>query len=265
MQKFFEGKKIRDKILTDVKQKIDEIERKPGLAVVWIGGCLVCGKYVELKRKIAQKIGVNFFVHKYEEDADEEEIIKKINELNEDKNIDGIMIQMPVPDKFDKLSLVHHIKAEKDVDGLRFCCGYHSEFEPPVVLAITKAIELSGKNIKNSKIAVVGRGFLVGWPLAQCLEEKATSLIVADSETKNLGQVTRDADILISAAGKVGIIRPDMIRGGIVLIDAGTTETKGTLQGDIDQECFKEASYYTPVPGGIGPVTIAMLMKNLVK
>lgn len=260
----FEGKKIRDEILADIKKKIRTMDRKPGLAVICVGDNPVCLKYVALKKKMADKIGVNFFSYYFDSSNTQEEIISKISKLNEDEHIDGIMVQMPIPEKFDKFEVVHAIAPEKDVDGLRFCCSYHSDFKPPVVLAILKAIEEAGKDVRNQKVVIVGRGFLVGWPLAQCLEEAVPGLVVADRLTRNLSEVTKDADILISAVGKHDIIMPDMVKEGAVLIDAGTTEVSGEIKGDINPECYNKASFYTPVPGGIGPVTVAMLFENLV-
>lgn len=262
--KSFDGKQIRDSILAELKAKIETMERKPTLAVFWIGSDPVCGKYIELKRKVANQIGVKVEVFHSEENVTQEEISTKITELNQNPDIDGIMIQMPVPEKYDKYDLVHSISPAKDVDGLRFCCAFRSEFRPPVVLAILKAIEDAGKEIDKCEVVIVGRGFLVGWPLAQCLEEAVPGLVVADSGTRNLQEITKTADVLISAVGKAGIIQPDMIKEGVVLIDAGTTEVSGELKGDIDPACYEKSSFYTPVPGGIGPVTVAKLFENLV-
>lgn len=264
MTKFFDGKSIRDQILSDVKNKIDTMDRKPGLAAISVGDNLVCSKYVELKKKMADRVGINFFGYNFDVQNTQEEIVAKIRELNTDENVDGIMVQMPIPDQFDKFEIVHAISPEKDVDGLRFCCAFKSCFKPPVVLAILKAIEEAGKKLNGEEVVIVGRGFLVGWPLAQCLEEATTGLIVADNTTKNLSEITKTADIVISAVGKHDIITPEMVKEGVVLIDAGTTEVSGEIRGDIDPACYEKASYYTPVPGGIGPVTVAMLMKNLV-
>jgi methylenetetrahydrofolate dehydrogenase (NADP+)/methenyltetrahydrofolate cyclohydrolase len=263
--KHFDGRAIRDKILEDIKLKIEKEKLNPVLAVVLVGENAVGESYVKLKAKFAYKIGVKSEIFRYDGTEDKEIILNKIKELNQDPKISGIMIQMPVPDEYDKIDLVNAISPEKDVDGLRFCGGFRSLFHPPVVLAILKAIEESGKQIENSHVVVVGRGFLVGWPLAQCLEEEVKGLVVVDNNTKNLHEITKSADILISATGTANLIKPEMVKEGVVLIDAGTTEINGELAGDIDPETFSKASFYTPVPGGIGPVTVAMLMRNLVE
>lgn len=273
--KMFNGKKIREQILVDLEAKIKKMDHKPGLAVFCIGDNPVCSKYVALKKKVADRLEVNFYDYAFDTSHSQAEIIEKIEELNKDERINGIMIQMPIPEKFDKFEIVHSIAPEKDVDGLRFCCSYKSKFKPPVVLAILEAIreasklsvvsyQLSVESLKNKEIVVVGRGFLVGWPLAQCLEEAVPGVVVADANTKDLSSITKTADILISAVGKHDIIKPEMIKDGVVLIDAGTTEVSGELRGDISPSCYDKASFYTPVPGGIGPVTVAMLFKNLI-
>ena len=293
--KMFDGRKTRDEILAEVKTKISKMEQRPGLAVICVGDNPVCSKYVSLKKKVADQLDVDFINFSFDIHNTQDEIIAKIKELNLDQKIDGIMIQMPVPENFDKFELVHAISAEKDVDGLRFCCSFKSKFKPPVVLAIMKAIEDSlvchsgldpessldsrfrgndkinkpedDKNLsdclKDKEVVVVGRGFLVGWPLAQCLEEAMTGVIVADSTTKNLEEITKTADILISAVGKHDIIKPEMIKAGVVLIDAGSSEEDNAISGNFAHECYTKASFYTPVPGGIGPLTVAMIFQNL--
>ena len=135
---------------------------------------------------------------------------------------------------------------------------------PPVVMAILEAIKLSVKKLEDSHVAVIGHGFLVGAPLVRAINGSAKTLAVANSGTEDISDLTLDADIIISATGSVHIIKSKMVKEGAVLIDAGTSEVSGELKGDIEPEAFKKASYYTPVPGGVGPVTIAMLMKNLI-
>jgi len=262
---YLDGKKLRDEMLADLKAKVSNIENKPTLAAVLVGEDAVSIHYVDLKKKICEKIGAKFVLHKYKADISEDYLINKIDELNNDPEITGIMIQIPLPDHMDKFEVVNAIASEKDIDGLRFCGGFKSCFIPPVVQAVLKAVELSGKRIEESEMLIIGRGFLVGWPLAQCLEEAVKGLVIADKETKNLIEISKTADILISAAGSPNMIKPEMIKNEVVLIDAGTSEIGGKQVGDVDPSSYEKASYYTPVPGGIGPLTIAYLMENLVK
>lgn len=274
----FDGKKIRDKILKELADKIVLMDPKPILAEIVVGDDPVVLKYVELKKRLAEKVGITFNIYQFESDTSEEEIYQCIEFLNNDDETTGIMIQIPMPKGFDRDKLISAISPAKDVDGLRFCQGLESDFRPPVVLAIIEALRLSslaqGKPLENSKIVLIGHGFLVGKPLERVLNDMHISPLVILNGMKNLLKNERSfaeaqddikgADILISATGKAGIIRPEMVADDAILIDAGTAEENGELKGDIDPQSYKKASYYTPVPGGIGPVTVAMLFRNLV-
>lgn len=267
MENYFDGKKIRDEILNDLANKVVEMERKPTMAVFLIGDNPVCRQYVELKKKMAEKTGIQFCLYEFDEKDSEEEIMNAIDYLNKDSETDGIMIQIPLPPAFSREKLIKKISPEKDIDGLRFCAGLDSKFKPPVVLAILEAIKRSGARIdEKTKIAQIGLGFLVGCPLQKCLTEefKSANLKIASKDKNDLKEVIKDADIIISATGSPQLIKEDMIKEGVVLIDAGTAEENGNLIGDVDPEAYGKARYYTPVPGGIGPVTIAMLFKNVV-
>ncbi len=264
----FDGKKIRDEILAQLTAKVAKMERKPTLAVFLIGGDPVSAKYDDIKKKFTEKIGAHFALYKFDEKDSEQQIIEAIEFLNADPETDGIMIQIPIPKKFDRDLLISKISPAKDVDGLRFCAGLDSKFQPPVVLSILEAIKRSGVDLAKSKVALIGHGFLVGKPLERALDElkvkseKLKALKIIDS-TKEIE--ISDCDIVIAATGSPNLINPEMIKDGVVLIDAGTAEENGELRGDIDPECYDKASYYTPVPGGIGPVTVAMLLRNLVE
>lgn len=281
----FDGKKIRDEILKGLADKIVLMKQKPILAEILIGSDPVSKQYAELKKKMAEKTGIIFNIYTFSDKNDEQEITECIDFLNCDEEVNGIMIQIPVAKKFDRDKLISAISSEKDVDGLRFCLGIDSKFKPPVVLAILEALfranvisterEASGEILKNSqdlsaiarddkKIAIVGKGFLVGSPLIRALSELGVAVDAFDRKNNEAMKQLNNYDVIVSATGKAGIIKPEMIKEGVVLIDAGTAEENGELKGDIDPKCYKKASYYTPVPGGIGPVTVAMLFQNLV-
>ena len=292
----FDGKVIRDEILKDLADKVVEMEDKPVMAVLLIGNDPICAKYVELKQKLAEKIGVQFNLYKFEEQNTEDEIFECIKFLNSDPETRGIMMQIPIPKKFDRDKLIATISKEKDIDGLRFCAGLESNYRPPVVLAVLEAIMRSGKNIdEKTKVVMLGRGFLVGAPLLRTFKENGVNPIVIASEgneiekrkipagvypaprcgtlmtEKSVGMTEKAeddikrADIIISAVGKASMIKERMVKEGVILIDAGTAEQNGALVGDIDPEAYKKSLYYTPVPGGIGPVTVSMLFRNLLK
>ncbi|MEI8143127.1 MAG: bifunctional 5,10-methylenetetrahydrofolate dehydrogenase/5,10-methenyltetrahydrofolate cyclohydrolase [Candidatus Berkelbacteria bacterium] len=279
MNKQFDGKTIRDRSLKQIADKNAAASRPPHLAVILAGDNPVCAKYVELKKKSAIRAGITFSDYQFDNTHSQQEIIECIQHLNDDEEIDGIMIQIPVDLKFDRDELIKSISPKKDVDGLRYCLGLDSDFKPPVVEAILEALRLAslaqGKTSKDSKVVLVGSGFLVGKPLEKALREIGVSPVVIStgaeksSDTRKISRQARDdmknSDIIITATGQSDLIKPDMIKEGVVLIDAGTTEANGCLVGDIDPKCYEKSSYYTPVPGGIGPVTIAKLFENLTK
>lgn len=265
MNKIFDGKKIRDEILEELRTEVSKHDKKPKLAVIWAGDNFASDKYINAKRTAAEKCGIIFEVHRFDDSVTEEMILTEVKELNQDENVTGILVQLPMPAGIDQRKIIDSVAEIKDVDGLRFCYDIPCTFRAPVTLAIIRAIHESGQNIQQSKIAIVGQGFLVGAPITKILQPMAREVRVADIKTPYLGTITSDVDILISATGRGRIIKPEMIKKDVVLVDAGTTEMNGELAGDVDPLCYEKASYYTPVPGGIGPVTVAMLLSNVVE
>lgn len=261
----FQGKKIKTEILSDLKERILKLDRKPVLAAIWIGEDEVTAKYVEIKQRTAENLGIHFDLIKYEIKTDPHIVIDRIKELNSDPNVDGVMVQIPLPDHYDLNEIISAIDPSKDVDGLRYCANLTCGFFPPVVSAIILAMEMAHENIYNKNITVVGRGFLVGSPLIRYLKDRAGNIRIGDSKTPYIATLTIDADVVISAVGKPNLIKADMVKKGVILIDAGTSEAGGALSGDIDQAAYSKASFYTPTPGGIGPVTVAMLFRNVVE
>lgn len=260
----FEGKKIRDQILAELKEKIALLGPAPTLAVIIVGNNPVSLSYVGLKRKSAKEIGVQYRIYSYNERTVEEKIRREIENLNQDEEVGGIMIQMPLPPGFDRNQLIGAVSPSKDIDGLRYCLGLESKFIPPVILAIEKALNETGVNLAQAAIAIIGRGFLVGGPLYRYFGDSKNIKIFNSLDNKAL-KFIKKADVIISATGRAGLVQSNMIKEGVILIDAGTSESRGELIGDIDPAAFTKASFYTPVPGGIGPVTIACLMRNLFK
>lgn len=259
----FDGKKIRDEILSDLKVKVAALPIKLTLAVIWIGDDKVSARYIEQKQRAAEFLGVHFDIFKFPEETDIATVRTKIALLNSDPEITGIMIQLPIPKALDQKALIAAIKAEKDVDALRFCSGLECTFRPPVTLAVLQALKVSGVDLKIASVAIIGRGFLVGEPLIKILQTKVADLRIADIRTRHLVTITADADVVISAAGQPGLIKAGMIKKSAILIDAGTTELGGKLVGDIDPSAYGKSAFYTPVPGGIGPMTVAVLFRNL--
>ena len=267
-----DGKALRDKILQDLKVKIDSYEVKPSLAVILVGNNPASQIYVNNKHKIAQKIGIKSEIINYPTDITEETLLNKIEELNNNSAIDAILVQLPLPEHISKDKVINSISADKDVDGFTpYNFGKLFSGEIPTVYPCTPKgillmldeynIELDGKHA-----VVVGRSSIVGRPLSQMLLNRNATVTVCHSHTKNLSQITKTADILISAVGK-NIIKGEMLKSDCVVIDVGIFKDEyGKTRGDVDFETSsKIASYISPVPGGVGPMTIASLMLNTVE
>jgi methylenetetrahydrofolate dehydrogenase (NADP+)/methenyltetrahydrofolate cyclohydrolase len=267
------AKKIQCRLQVAIQEKIAEKKRPPGLAVLMVGENPASAVYVRNKEKSCQKIGMKSFGKHFPSDITQEELEAVIQELNNDTSVDGILVQLPLPDHFDSVALLHTIAPEKDVDGLhpinlgklvRGEKGLRSCTPAGVMEILTEYnIDLVGK-----KVVVVGRSILVGKPLALMLLEKNATVTIAHSKTLNLPEVTKEADILIAAVGKPEMITADMVKPNAVVIDVGinrleTPDGKGRLVGDVAyDEVEKIAGYITPVPGGVGPMTIAILLQN---
>ena len=267
-----DGKALRDKILQDLKVKIDSYEKKPSLAVILVGNNPASQIYVNNKHKIAQKIGIKSEIINYPTDITEETLLNKIDELNNNPDIDAILVQLPLPEHISKDKVINSISADKDVDGFTpYNFGKLFSGEIPTVYPCTPKgillmldeynIELDGKHA-----VVVGRSSIVGRPLSQMLLNRNATVTVCHSHTKNLSQITKTADILISAVGK-NIIKGEMLKSDCVVIDVGIFKDEyGKTRGDVDFETSsKIAAYISPVPGGVGPMTIASLMLNTVE
>lgn len=267
-----DGKALRDKILQDLKVKIDSYEVKPSLAVILVGNNPASQIYVNNKHKIAQKIGIKSEIINYPTDITEETLLNKIDELNNNPDIDAILVQLPLPEHISKDKVINSISADKDVDGFTpYNFGKLFSGEIPTVYPCTPkgilllldeyGIELDGRHA-----VVVGRSSIVGRPLSQMLLNRNATVTVCHSHTKNLAQITKTADILISAVGK-NIIKGEMLKSDCVVVDVGIFKDEyGKTRGDVDFETSsKIASYISPVPGGVGPMTIASLMLNTVE
>ena len=267
-----DGKKLRDKILVGLGQKISTFERKPKLVVILAGDNPASQIYVNNKKKCAEKIGIISEVINYPSDVEESVLINKIHELNNDKSVTAILVQLPLPEHISKINVIESIAPEKDVDGFTsYNYGKLFSGEEPYVYPCTPkgililldeyGIELDGKHA-----VVVGRSSIVGRPMSQMLLNRNATVTVCHSHTKNLEQITKTADILVSAVGK-NIIKGEMLKSDCVVVDVGIfKDALGKLHGDVDFEpSSKIASYISPVPGGVGPMTIASLMLNTVE
>ena len=267
-----DGKKLRDKIFESLKAELDKMSEKPTLAVILVGENPASQIYVRNKKKTAEKLGINSLSIEYPADISEKELLSKIQELNNDKNITAILVQLPLPEHINKNKIIDAILPQKDVDGLTpYNLGKLFSGEEPYVYPCTPKgilllldeynIELDGKNI-----VVVGRSNLVGKPVAQMLLKRNATVTMCHSHTKNLSEITKTADIVVSAVGK-NVIGEKMLKSNCVVIDVGIfRDENGKISGDVDFEnVSKISAYISPVPGGVGPMTIASLMLNTVE
>ena len=267
-----DGKKLRDKIFEDLKAKLDKMAKKPTLAVILVGENPASQIYVRNKKKTAEKLGINSLSIEYPADISEKELVAKIEELNNDKNVTAILVQLPLPKHINKNKVIDAILPQKDVDGLTtYNLGKLFSGENPYVYPCTPKgilllldeynIELDGKNI-----VVIGRSNLVGKPVAQMLLNRNATVTMCHSHTKNLSEITKTADIVVSAVGK-NVIGEKMLKSNCVVIDVGIfRDENGKISGDVDFEnVSKVTAYISPVPGGVGPMTIASLMLNTVE
>lgn len=272
MAEIIDGKKLRDKILDNLKLKIDGFDKKPKLVVILVGDNPASKIYVNNKKKMAEKVGIISEVINYPSSISEKELLVKIEELNKDEAVTAILVQLPLPEHISKENVMNTIAPEKDVDGFTpYNFGKLFSGEEPIVYPCTpKGILLLldeyGVSLEGKHVVIVGRSNIVGRPLSQMILNRNATVTVCHSHTKNLSEITKTADVLISAVGK-NIIEGKMIKSGCVVIDVGIfKDENGKTRGDVDFEnVSKSASYITPVPGGVGPMTIASLMLNTVE
>lgn len=270
MAEIINGKEIAENILNNIKKEVENFDVKPTLAVIIVGCDPASKVYVKNKIKKSEFLGFNSILKELPEDIQKEELLDVIKNLNNDKNVNGILLQLPLPKGLDEKDFLDEISPIKDVDGFTtYNSGKLFKGEKPYSIACTpkgiiKLLETKNINLEGKVAVVVGRSNIVGKPVANLLLQKNATVIQAHSKTKNLPEILKLADIIISATGKEEFIKGDMVKEGAVIIDVGITRNKnGKLTGDVDFESvYNKVSYITPVPGGVGPMTIATLMEN---
>jgi methylenetetrahydrofolate dehydrogenase (NADP+)/methenyltetrahydrofolate cyclohydrolase len=242
--------------------------RAPGLATVLVGGDPASQVYVANKRRQAEEVGMHSVHHELEESVSQDEVLGVVGELNRDDGVDGILVQLPLPEQIDQDVVVAAIDAEKDVDGLTApSAGLLAQGRPGLVpctaQGVMEILRHAGVEAEGAEAAVVGRSILVGRPLASLLLNANATVTVCHSRTRDLAGVCRRADILVAAVGSPRLVKADWVKPGAAVIDVGVNRTDDGLIGDVDFEAVREvAGAITPVPGGVGPMTIAMLLQN---
>ena len=261
------AKSITDKIKTDIKSN----NYKPELHVILVGKNFASERYVKHKDKKAFEIGIKTVIHRYNQDIKEVELLKKISLLNKDKNVNGLFVQLPLPSHIRVEEVINSISPEKDVDGfhplnlgkLMIKSGGIKSCTP---YGIMKLLQYYNIPLKGKNVTIIGTSNIVGKPLSNMFMNEESTVTNCNSETKDLKSHTIGADIIVSAAGVINLVTEDMVKKGVIVIDVGINQnSEGKLVGDVDyHNLYKKCSYITPVPGGVGPLTISMLMANTI-
>lgn len=272
MVEILDGKKLREKILGELKLKVESFTQKPSLVVILVGENPASKIYVNNKKKTAQNLGINSEVINYPSDITEQELLDKIEELNNDKNVTAILVQLPLPEHISKENVINAISPSKDVDGFtpynfgKLFSGSEPMVYPCTPKGILLLLDEYGIKLEGKHAVIVGRSNIVGRPLSQMLLNRNATVTVCHSRSENLSDIIKTADIVVSAAGK-NVIKGEMLKSGCVVVDVGIfKDENGKTRGDVDFETASQvASYISPVPGGVGPMTIASLMLNTVE
>lgn len=256
-----DGKSVAEKIYENLEKEIEGLKEKnirPFLAVVLVGEDPASLLYVRKKEEKAESLGIGFKLYHFSEIISEQEVLNLIADLNRNKNIHGIIVQLPLPQNFNTTKILESIAPKKDIDGL------NGGFPPPTTGAILEILRFYNIDLKNKKIVIIGRGKLVGQPLEKILTAQGVEPLVCDSQTPDLKSKTLSGDVIVSGVGEPGLITADMVNENTIVIDAGTAESSGKTVGDVNKSVYEKVASYSPVPGGVGPVTVAMLYKNLI-
>lgn len=265
-----DGKMCSSKLKEALKNEVVAFPSRPKIIDIQIGENAASEIYIRNKGKAANSVGIDFDCVRFGVESTEDEIINKIKELNEDETINGILVQMPIPDKYDYKKIINTINPSKDVDGLTYVnSGKLLNGEDGMVsctpAGIIELLKFYNIDIASKNVVIVGRSILVGKPLSMLFLKENATVTVCHSKTSNLSYFTKNADILVVAVGKKHLITKDMVKENSVIIDVGINRVDDKIYGDVDFENVKDIATITPVPGGVGPMTVTMLLYNTVK
>lgn len=266
-----DGKALAEKIRARIKAEVAKLRIKPGLAAILVGENLASKVYVDIKRKTCDEVGIYSELYKLPESTTEEELLRLINRLNSGKKIHAILVQLPLPQHISEEKILAAVAIEKDVDGFspvnvgKLFSGNEAAV-PCTPKGVIRLLDEYGIEIAGKNAVVIGRSKIVGRPTALLLLNRDATVTICHSKTRNLEHYTRNADILVAAAGKPKLVTAGIVKEGAVVIDVGINRVDGKLVGDVDFDSVKKkAGHITPVPGGVGPMTVAMLMENTIE
>lgn len=276
MAKIIDGKRFAEEYIIELKNRVCDFKsrtgRDIGLVTLIVGDNPSSLSYIRKNSASCEKVGIKSTVLQLKESSSEAEVIEAVKGLNEDKAVNGVIIQLPLPKHINKDKVIETLAPEKDVDGLtkinaaNLYLGNGEAFYPNTPMGVLALLKSEGIQISGKRAVVIGRSNIVGKPMAMLLLGENATVTVCHSRTENIAEVCRQADILVSAVGRAGFVKADMVKDGAVVMDVGTNFVDGKLVGDVCFEEVKEkASYITPVPGGCGPTTVCMLMENTLR
>ena len=266
-----DGRRIRDEILTEIKKEVALLNFQPVFCDILVGEDKASIQYVEMKAKVAESVGILFHKAIFPKDIKNEDLIEEIKKINKLSDICGVIVQLPLPENLDKRKILDAIDTRLDVDCLgsvsseKFYKGEQT-LGFPTALACVKILDSLNMSFKNKKFVVLGEGELVGKPISALLRFDGAIVETINKEKENKTEIIKQADVIISGIGQGKYITGEMIKPGTILIDAGTSESNSSIVGDVDFESVKDvAGFVSPVPGGVGPVTVAMLLNNVLQ
>lgn len=270
-----DGKKVSEEIQLSLKCRVDSLVEQnitPGLGVVLVGNREDSMKYVKAKRKVCRGLGIHFFLKEFDENVSEDEFINEIEKINNNSNIHGILVQLPLPTNLNKEKIVNTISVNKDVDGFhiinagKLFLNHEKQFVPCTPLGCMELIDYYGIDTEGLNITIIGSSDIVGLPLSMMLLQRGATVTICHIRTKDVKQHTKNADLVVSCCGVPHLVKNDWLKEDVIVIDIGMNMLDGELVGDVDFLSVKDkCQYITPVPGGVGPMTIAMLVKQVVE
>jgi methylenetetrahydrofolate dehydrogenase (NADP+) / methenyltetrahydrofolate cyclohydrolase len=265
-----DGKALAERVRAEVAKDIEELGRPAGLATVLVGDDPASEIYIKRKQEACREVGIEPFDHHLSAETTEKELLALVGELNADDRVTGILCQLPLPDQIDEDRIIRSIAPIKDVDGFHpFSAGHLLQGSPTFVAAtpagIMEILREYEVELLGARAVVVGRSNIVGKPMALLLLAEHATVTICHSRTRDLAAVVREADVVVAAVGRAGMITGDMVREGATVVDVGINRVEGKVVGDVAEDVRGRAGLLTPVPGGVGPMTIASLLRNTVK
>lgn len=271
MTTIIDGRKIKNDILEEIKEGVLSLPFTPVFCDILVGNNLSSMQYVRMKEKVAESVGIKFRTADFKEETTTEDLIEEIENLNKVPHMCGVIIQLPLPSHIDKKRVLDAILPSLDVDCLGVINSENfynntNEISFPTALACVKILDTINVDLSKKKILILGQGSLVGLPVTHILKSRGLDVSVVNTKTENVPDLIKNADVIISALGRGKFVHGDMVKEGVIIIDAGTSEDNGAVVGDVDLDSvINIASYVSPTPGGVGPVTVAMLLQNVLK